>query len=106
MDGAGVTEVILQFFVLPFLVIFLASLIQMGMRYGNLSGDIPWFDTQREAYISLVLGAIVTVVVTLMIGGPEIFVLFWRPLITTVIMLPIAFGAALLTYGIWHRARR
>jgi|TARA_B110000014_G_scaffold248679_1_gene223256 hypothetical protein len=106
MDGAGVTEVILQFFVLPFVVIFFASLFQMGIRYRNLSGDIPWFDTQREAYISLVLGAIVTVVVTLMIGGPEIFVLFWRPLITTVIMLPIAFGAALLTYGIWHRARR
>ena len=105
MDGAGVTEVILQFFILPFVVIFLASLVQMGRRYGNLS-SIPWFDTQREAYISLVIAAIVTVAVTLMIGGPELFVLYWRPLITTIIVLPIAFGAALITYGLWHRARR
>ena len=97
--------VLLQFFALPLVVIFICTLVLLINRYKDLRGDIPWVDTQREAYISLVVGAIVTVVVTLIIGGPELFVLYWRPLITTVITLPIGFGAALVVFGCWHKLR-
>ena len=93
------------FFVLPFVVIFVAMLAQMSIRSKAYAGDIPWEDTQREAYISAVIAAIVTVVVTVIIGGPEVFVLYWRPLITTVIMLPLGFAAALIVFGVWHKIR-
>ncbi len=94
------------FFVLPFVVMFVAMLVQMTIRSKSYAGAIPWDDTQREAYISAVIGAVVTVAVTVSIGGPEVFVLFWRPLITTVIMLPLAFAAALIVFGIWRAARK
>ena len=94
------------FFVLPFAVVFVAMLVQMAVRSKAYAGDIPWEDTQREAYISAVIAAIVTVVVTVIIGGPEAFVLYWRPLITTVIMLPFGFAAALIAFGIWRKTRR
>lgn len=97
---------ILLFFVLPFAVMFVAMLLQMAIRSKGYAGAIPWDDTQREAYISAVIGAIVTVAVTVFIGGPEVFVLFWRPLITTVIMLPLAFAAALLVFSAWRAIRK
>jgi len=106
MTSEQVSEILLQFFALPFAVIFIAMLVQMAMRPHVYDESIPWDDTQREAYISVVIGAIVTVAVTLIIGGPEPFVLFWRPLITTVIMLPLAFAAALVAYSLWLKARR
>lgn len=93
------------FFVLPFAVIFVAMLAQMAIRSKAYAGEIPWDDTQREAYIAAVIGAVVTVVVTVIIGGPEVFVLYWRPLITTVIMLPLGFAAALIVFGVWRKIR-
>ncbi len=96
----------LLFFVLPFAVMFVAMLAQMSMRSKSYAGAIPWDDTQREAYIAAVISAIVTVVVTVSIGGPEVFVLFWRPLITTVIVLPIGFAAALIVFAIWRAIRK
>ena len=93
------------FFVLPFAVIFVAMLAQIAIRSKAYAGEIPWDDTQREAYIAAVIGAIVTVVVTVIIGGPEVFVLYWRPLITTVIMLPLGFAAALIVFGVWRKIR-
>ncbi len=106
MTSAEVTKLVLQFFVLPFGVIFVAMLVQMAVRYRSYAGEIQWGDTQREAYISAVIGAIVTVVVTVIIGGPEAFVLYWRPLITTVIMLPLGFAAALIVFGVWRTMRK
>jgi hypothetical protein len=94
------------FFVLPFVIMFLAMLVQIAIRSKSYAGAIPWEDTQREAYIAAVIGAVVTVVVTLIIGGPEVFVLFWRPLITTVIVLPLSFAAALLTFAAWRAIRK
>jgi hypothetical protein len=93
------------FFVLPLVVMFVAMLMQMAMRSESYAGEIPWDDTQREAYISGVIAAIVTVAVTLYIGGPETFVLFWRPLITTVIVLPIGFAAALFVFAGWRKIK-
>jgi hypothetical protein len=93
------------FFVLPLVVMFVAMLMQMAMRSKSYAGEIPWDDTQREAYISGVIAAIVTVAVTLYIGGPEMFVLFWRPLITTVIVLPIGFAAALFVFAGWRKIK-
>jgi hypothetical protein len=100
------TQIFLVFFLLPFAVIFVVMLVLMAMRYKIHDGAIPWHDTQREAYISAVIGAIVTVAVTLSIGGPEVFVLYWRPLITTVIVSPLGFTAAMVTFGVWHQSRR
>lgn len=100
------TKDFLVLFLLPFAVVFVAMLGQMAIRSKNYAGDIPWEDAQREAYISVVISAIVTVAVTVTLGGPEVFVLYWRPLITTVIMLPFGFAAALIAFGIWHKLRR
>ena len=94
------------FFVLPFVMVFVAMLGQMVIRSQSYAGAIPWEDTQREAYFSAVIAAIVTVVVTLIIGGPETFVLFWRPLITTVIMLPFGFAAAMFAFGVWRAVKK
>jgi len=93
------------FFVLPFAVMFVAMLAQMAIRSKSYANGIPWDDTQREAYIAALIAAVVTVAVTLFIGGPEMFVLFWRPLITTVIVLPIAFAAALLVFAGWRKMK-
>ena len=95
------SKIFLLFFLLPFAIMFLAMLAQMTIRSKSYAGAIPWEDTQREAYIAAVIAAIVTVAATLFDGGPEMFVLFWRPLITTVIVLPIGFAAALFTVAIW-----
>ena len=78
----------------------------MAIRSKSYAGEIPWEDTQREAYIAAVIAAIVTVGVTLVIGGPEMFVLFWRPLITTVIVLPFGFAAALFAFAGWRAIRK
>jgi hypothetical protein len=91
------------FFLLPFVAMFVAMLAQMSLRSKSYAGDIPWDDTQREAYIGGVIAAAVTVAVTLYIGGPEPFVLFWRPLITTVIVLPLGFAAALFVFAGWRK---
>ncbi len=101
------TQIFWVFFFLPFAIMFLAMLVQMAIRSKSYAaGAIPWDDTQREAYISAVIAAIVTVIVTVVIGGPEVFVLFWRPLITTVIVLPIGFAAALIAFGVWRAMRK
>ena len=99
------TKIFLVLFFLPFAVVFVAMLAQMAIRSKAYAGDIPWENTQREAYISAVIAAVVTVVVTVIIGGPEAFVLYWRPLITTVIMLPMGFAAALITFGVWRKIK-
>jgi hypothetical protein len=93
------------FFVLPLVVMFVAMLAQMAMRSKAYAGEIPWDDTQREAYIAAVIAAVITVAVTVFIGGPEVFVLFWRPLITTVIVLPIGFAAALFVFAGWRKIK-
>jgi len=93
------------FFLLPFVAMFVAMLAQIAIRSKAYAGDIPWDDTQREAYIGGVIAAIVTVGVTLIIGGPEMFVLFWRPLITTVIVLPFGFAAALFAFAGWRKIK-
>jgi len=100
------TNDFLLFFALPFVVIFLAMLVQIAMRSETYAGEIPWDQTQREAYIATLVAAVITVAVTLFIGGPEMFVLFWRPLITTVIMLPIGCAAALIAFGLWRAIRK
>ncbi len=97
------TKIFWLFFFLPFAVMLLAMLGQMAIRSKSYAGDIPWDDTQREAYVGGVIAAVVTVAVTLYIGGPETFVLFWRPLITTVIVLPVGFAAALFVFAGWRK---
>jgi hypothetical protein len=52
-----------------------------------------------------VIAAVVTVAVTVAIGGPEVFVLYWRPLITTVIVLPLGFSVALFLFWLWRKIR-
>lgn len=99
------TQIFLVFFLLPFVVVVVAMLAQMAIRSKAYAGEIPWNDTQREAYISAVIAAIVTVAVTVIIGGPEVFVLYWRPLITTVIVLPLGFAVALTIFGVWRKIR-
>ena len=100
------TKIFFIFFLLPFVVVFVAMLVQMAIRSKAYAGAIPWEDTQRDAYIAAVIAAIVTVGVTLVIGGPETFVLFWRPLITTVIVLPFGFAAALFAFARWRTIRK
>lgn len=100
------TKIFWLFFFLPFAVMLASMLAQMALRSKSYAGAIPWDDTQREAYIAAVVAAIVTVIATLIDGGPEMFVLFWRPLITTVIVLPIGFAAALLVFAAWRAIRK
>lgn len=101
-----VSQTFLLFFFLPFAIIFVVMLAQLMLKSKGYAGTIPWNKTQREAYIAGVIGAIVTVAVTVNIGGPEVFVLYWRPLITTVITMPLAFAAAMGIFGLWYSTRK
>lgn len=61
-------------------------------------GGTGWDDMHREAYVGVLVAAVVAVVVELIRGGPEPFVLIWNPLLTTVMILPVAYAIALIVH--------
>ena len=91
-----------------FILLFIVPLVAMvgcmfimrlivGEPKGALGGT-GWDDMHREAYVGAVVAGIVAVVVELVRGGPEIFVLIWNPLLTTVMVLPVAYAIALIIH--------
>ena len=105
------TNVFLILYVLPFAVMAIVMLAMNMMipsptdmtKTGRLAN---FNDFHREAYVGAIAAAIASVVVFHIRGGPEPFVLFWMPLLSTVMILPFGYAAALLSQGLPAWARR
>jgi len=98
-------------FVLPLIVMTIATLVlkpllpaaDISRRTGRLAG---YDDLHREAYLAAIVAAVVTIVVFLLRGGPEPFVLFWKPLLSTIMILPFGYALALIVGGMMGMTRR
>ncbi len=99
-------------FILPFAVmaigmIVLKFVLPAGQHDDRRTGRLAGYnDMHREAYIGAVLAALVAMVVFQLRGGPEPFVLVWLPLLSTVIILPFGYTAALVIGGLIGVTRR
>ncbi len=99
------TNVFLILYVLPFAVMAIVMLLMNMMipsppditKTGRLAN---FNDFHREAYVGAIAAAIASVVVFHIRGGPEPFVLFWMPLLSTVMILPFGYAAALFIAGV------
>lgn len=91
-------------FVVPLVVMIVATLAlkfvfpseDTSHKSGRLEG---YSDLHREAYVGALIAAVVTVIIFVMRGGPEPFVLVWKPLLSTVMMLPFGYALALAIGG-------
>lgn len=91
-------------FVVPLVVMIVATLAltfvfpseDTSHKSGRLEG---YSDLHREAYVGALIAAAVTVIIFVMRGGPEPFVLVWKPLLSTVMMLPFGYALALAIGG-------
>lgn len=94
--------------VLDFILLFVVPLVAMvGSMFvfrtilgepKEIHGGTGWDDMHTEAYLGAIVAAIIAVVVELIHGGAEIFVLIWNPLLTTVMVLPVAYALALFIH--------
>ncbi|MBO23075.1 MAG: hypothetical protein CMM26_11995 [Rhodospirillaceae bacterium] len=92
-------------FILPFVIMTVATLALRSVlpRADNShqSGRMAAYDDlHREAYIAAIIAAAVTVVAFWIRGGPEPFVLVWKPLLSTVMTLPFGYAVALFIGGV------
>jgi hypothetical protein len=98
-------------FILPLVVMTVATLVLKPMlpaeRLEGATGRVAKYaDLHREAYIAAVIAAAAAVVVFVIKGGPEPFVLFWKPLLSTVMVLPVGYALALFIGGVIGMTRR
>ncbi len=112
-------EVVAKFFANPDnLILFIVPLVVMTIATfalqfvlpsedtSNKSGRLEGYkDLHREAYGGAIIAAVVTVVLFAMKGGPEPFVLVWKPLLSTVMMLPFGYAFALIIGGLMGTTR-
>ncbi|MGB0572869.1 MAG: hypothetical protein ACPGQM_12580 [Alphaproteobacteria bacterium] len=97
-------------FILPFVVMTVATLALRSVLpkadNSHQSGRMAAYDDlHREAYIGAIISAVVTVVAFEIRGGPEPFVLVWKPLLSTVMILPFGYGVALFIGGVTGMTR-
>jgi len=97
-------------FILPFatmtIVMLIVSAILPAPTDMNTSGRLANFNgLYREAYVGTFAAAIVAVIAFHIRGGPEPFVLVWMPLLSTVMILPFGYAAALFIGGIMGKTR-
>ena len=98
-------------FILPFVIMTVATL---ALRFvlppadnSHQSGRMAAYDDlHREAYVGAIIAAAITVVIFVMRGGPEPFVLVWKPLLSTVMMLPFGYAVALFIGGVSGMTRK
>ncbi len=106
------TNMFLILFILPFAVMAISMLVLNKVLPASHGDDrrtgrlAKYDDFHREAYIGAILAAVASVVVFEIRGGPEPFVLIWLPLLSTVIILPLAYAAALLIGGMLGMTRQ
>lgn len=98
-------------FVVPFAVMAIVTLLLKpiipGEREDNQTGRLKdYYDLHREAYIAAVVAGAVTVILFVIRGGPEPFVLVWKPLLSTVMVLPFGYAAALLIGSVFGVTRK
>ena len=87
-------------FILPLIVMTVATLALKPLipseDTSHHSGRLAGFDDlHREAYIAAIISAAVTIAVVVLRGGPEPFVLVWKPLLSTIMILPFGYAVAL-----------
>ena len=106
------TNMALILFILPFAVMVISMLVLNKVlpashgderRTGRLAN---YDDFHREAYVGALLAALVSVIAFEIRGGPEPFVLIWLPLLSTVIILPLGYAAALVIGGMLGMTRQ
>jgi len=106
------TNMFLILFILPFAVMAISMLVLNKVlpashgddrRTGRLAN---YDDFHREAYIGAILAAVVAIIAFEIRGGPEPFVLIWLPLLSTVIILPLGYAAALIIGGMLGMTRQ
>lgn len=106
------TNMFLLLFILPFAVMAISILVLnkiLPASHGDdkRTGRLANFDDfHREAYIGALLAAVVSVIAFEIRGGPEPFVLIWLPLLSTVIILPLGYAAALFIGGMLGMTRQ
>lgn len=92
-------------FILPFIVMTVATLALQRLLpkadNSHQSGRMAAYDDlHREAYIAAIVAAVITIVAFEIRGGPEPFVLIWKPLLSTIMILPFGYAAALFVGGV------
>lgn len=97
-------------FILPFVVMTVATLALRAVLpkadNSHQSGRMAAYDDlHREAYIAAIIAAVVTVIAFEIRGGPEPFVLVWKPLLSTVMILPFGYAIALFVGGVTGMTR-
>jgi hypothetical protein len=98
-------------FILPFVVMTIATLALKPVlpteKVANKTGRLAAYsDLHREAYIAAIVAAVVTIIAFEIRGGPEPFVLVWKPLISTIMILPFGYGVALAIASVMGMTRR
>ena len=97
-------------FILPFatmtIVMLVVNAILPAPTDMNTSGRLANFKgLYREAYVGTLAAAIAAIIAFHIRGGPEPFVLVWMPLLSTVMILPFGYSAALFIGGIMGKTR-
>jgi len=98
-------------FILPLVVMTIATLAlkpvlppeKIARKTGRLAA---YSDMHREAYIGAVIASVITIGAFMLRGGPEPFVLVWKPLLSTVMVLPFGYGVALAIASVTGMTRR
>ena len=97
-------------FILPFatmtVVMIVANAILPEPTGMNTTGRLANFNgLYREAYVGTFAAAVASIIAFHIRGGPEPFVLVWMPLLSTVMILPFGYSAALFIAGIMGKTR-
>ncbi|MDA0787550.1 MAG: hypothetical protein O3B37_14795 [Proteobacteria bacterium] len=98
-------------FILPLVVMTIATLALKPMlpteKVARKTGRLAAYsDMHREAYIGAIVASVVTIGVFMLRGGPEPFVLVWKPLLSTIMILPFGYGFALAIASVTGMTRR
>lgn len=90
---------ILPLAVMTVVMLVLKPLLPPESHEGKSERLVNFNDMHREAYIAALVAAVVAVIVFVVQGGPEPFPLVWKPLLSTVMVLPFGYLLALIIGG-------
>jgi len=99
-NGELIILIVLPLVLMPVVMLILNAILPVPREDGTKGRLANFNDLHREAYIGAVVTAIVTVIAFVVRGGPEPFVLFWMPLLSTVMVLPFGYAIALAISGL------
>jgi hypothetical protein len=87
---------ILPLVVMTVLILVIKPFLPPESHEGQSERLVGFNDMHREAYIAALVAAAVSVVAFEIKGGPEPFVLIWKPLLGTVMVLPFGYALGLI----------